>query len=46
MNYLSMFFASQVHKLVVMAGPHVALSEVNLTWKQLLKSWYIFMFQV
>lgn len=40
------FFSAQVDRLVVMAGPHILLSGVNMTAQQAQKSWYILLFQV
>jgi pimeloyl-ACP methyl ester carboxylesterase len=45
--YYAMFGLPPISKLVIMNVPHPALAQRGLrTWRQLLKSWYIFFFQL
>jgi pimeloyl-ACP methyl ester carboxylesterase len=45
--YYAMFGLPPISKLIIMNVPHPALAERGLrTWRQLLKSWYIFFFQL
>eukprot|EP01138_Halocafeteria_seosinensis_P004378 gb/GECG01004478.1/.p1 GENE.gb/GECG01004478.1/~~gb/GECG01004478.1/.p1 ORF type:complete len:443 (+),score=34.93 gb/GECG01004478.1/:1-1329(+) len=39
-------YAQKVEKMVVMAGPHPKAFFSNLTLRQVMKSWYMFLFQV
>lgn len=45
--YYAMFGLPPISKLIIMNVPHPALAEQGLrTWRQLVKSWYIFFFQL
>jgi pimeloyl-ACP methyl ester carboxylesterase len=45
--YYAMFGLPPISRLIIMNVPHPALLERGLhTWRQLLKSWYIFFFQL
>jgi epoxide hydrolase 4 len=45
--YYAMFGLPPISKLIIMNVPHPALAERGLrTWRQLMKSWYIFFFQL
>jgi pimeloyl-ACP methyl ester carboxylesterase len=45
--YYAMFGLPPISRLIIMNVPHPALAERGLrTWRQLLKSWYIFFFQL
>jgi pimeloyl-ACP methyl ester carboxylesterase len=45
--YYAMFGLPPISKLIIMNVPHPALAQRGLrTWRQLVKSWYIFFFQL
>jgi pimeloyl-ACP methyl ester carboxylesterase len=45
--YYAMFGLPTISKLIIMNVPHPALAQRGLrTWRQLVKSWYIFFFQL